>query len=444
MNTFCDPALATTTDPTDGSPAGLADSPAEQLFWERARLVNPDVRRNGDRRAVAALCRRLDGLPLAIELAAARAALLPPPAALLDRLSDGLALLSTGTRDAPERQRSLRACLEWSVGLLDDEERQLFACMSVFAGGATFGDAESVAGSVVGAIDSLDLIESLVSKSLLTVHQGPTGSRVMMLETIREYAAELLASDSDEATVRSAHALHYHALLASEPSIVAWPPRNALEATRLVEELPNARVALAKLQHDGRHDLASDLVVSLFPLLRLRGAVTEVLSYVEPLLARADLTPSRRADLLFYDSAMALVTADHETARVHLLEASAIVEANPDDAQEAYVHASLGWLAVNTGDARTAAHELALARAASQRAGDPEMIAAMDACLDTLGDIPLIEDALATAREHHNQVLERMVLINLSELVLDVPGRGSAHPWPGMEPGRLPRRDAAG
>ena len=141
-------------------------------------------------------------------------------------------------------------------GLLDDEELQLFVCMSVFAGGATFGDAESVAGSVAGAIDSLDLIESLVNKSLLTVHQGPTGSRVMMLETIREYAAELLASDFDEATVRSAQALHYHALLASEPSIVAWPPRNALEATRLVEELPNARVALAKLQHDGRHDLA--------------------------------------------------------------------------------------------------------------------------------------------------------------------------------------------
>jgi len=260
-------------------------SPAEELFWQRAHAVNPTIRPNGDRPAVAALCRRLDGLPLAIELAAARVVLLSPTE-LLARLSHGPGVLSAGARDAPDRQRSLRACLQWSVGVLSTDERRLFACLSVFAGGAILADVEAVAGAVISSCDVLPLTDSLVSKSLLTVTPGATGPRLQMLETIREYAAELLAAGDDQAQARVAQATHCHRVLAQRPNLLPWPPRNAAEADRLVETLPNVRVALATLAGTGQYELYSDLVVSIFSILQLRGALTEATSYVTPLLDR--------------------------------------------------------------------------------------------------------------------------------------------------------------
>ena len=164
--------------------APLAAEPAAELFVRRARDVDP-----GDP-AIAEICRRLDGLPLAIELAAARTRLLSP-AAILERLGRRLDLLTGGPRDAPERQRTLRAAIEWSHDLLEEPERRAFADLAVFAGGWTLEAAEQVAGDV------LDALEALVDRSLVV----RAGERFQMLETIREFARERL----DDA-VRDRHA----------------------------------------------------------------------------------------------------------------------------------------------------------------------------------------------------------------------------------------------
>ena len=170
-------------------------------FVQRARQLRPDFQPDPE---VASIVRRLDGLPLAVELAAARVKVLPPEQ-IVARLGKSLDLLTSGTRDAPERQRTLRATIEWSYDLLDEDERLLFARLSVFAGSFDFDAAEAVAAA------DLDALGSLVDKSLLR-HADP--ARFSMLETIREYAAELLRARglTQVGEIRRAHALHYVAL----------------------------------------------------------------------------------------------------------------------------------------------------------------------------------------------------------------------------------------
>jgi predicted ATPase/DNA-binding CsgD family transcriptional regulator len=190
------------------SPASeVAENPAVMLFVQRATDVQPEFRltdENAD--AVAEICRRLDGLPLAIELAAARIKLLPLRA-LLSRLERRLPLLTGGPRDAPERQRTLRDTIAWSYDLLDELERALFRRLSVFVGGCTIEAAEAVCGAADGlGIEILDGIASLVDKSLFRQEDGLAGEpRVTMLETIREFGLERLAKSGEEMDVRRRH-----------------------------------------------------------------------------------------------------------------------------------------------------------------------------------------------------------------------------------------------
>ncbi|HET8627553.1 MAG TPA: helix-turn-helix domain-containing protein, partial [Thermomicrobiales bacterium] len=181
--------------------------PAVALFLARARAVAPDVvATDADLPAVAAICARLDGLPLAIELAAARARLLPP-AALLARLEPRLALLTGGPRDAPARQRTLRRTLDWSHALLAVPERVLFARLAVFARGATLDAIAAVCAGDADSLDLLDGLDALVRASLLhRAEEGGGEPRFAMLETIREYAAERLDESAQAEAVRRAHA----------------------------------------------------------------------------------------------------------------------------------------------------------------------------------------------------------------------------------------------
>ena len=174
----------------------LAQYEAIQLFVARAQAVRPDFRLTDDNAAaVAEICLRLDGLPLALELATARINLFSPEA-LRDRLDSSLQLLRSGARDMPERQQTLRATIEWSYELLEPGEQRLFELLSAFSG-ATFEAVEAVAGSVNGRsgtqIDTLDGLASLVDKSLVRQADRNGDSQLVMLETIREYAAERLA-----------------------------------------------------------------------------------------------------------------------------------------------------------------------------------------------------------------------------------------------------------
>ena len=194
------------------APQELTASPAVALFVDRARAVSPDfalTERNAA--AVVAICRRLDGLPLAIELAAARTRLLDP-GALLDRLTKSLDALGTGTADLPERQRTLRATVEWSVGLLDDAERSLLEIMAVFAGSWTVEAAAEVAG--LAEDRALELTEALARHSLVQPDRTERGPRLRMLETIRAFVAERLADRPDAAEVARRHAAYYRGLAA--------------------------------------------------------------------------------------------------------------------------------------------------------------------------------------------------------------------------------------
>jgi predicted ATPase len=204
------PPLPLPADPGTASVAEVAAWPAVALFTDRARAVRPGFAlTQGNAAAVAEICRRLEGLPLAIELAAARTRLLDP-AALLDRLAASLDALGTGPVDLPERQHTLRATVEWSVGLLDDAERSLLEAAAVFTDGWTVP-----AASAVAAVDedrALELSEALARHSLVYVDSTRLGTRSRMLETVRAFVAERLAARPDAAEIGRRHAGFYRAL----------------------------------------------------------------------------------------------------------------------------------------------------------------------------------------------------------------------------------------
>ena len=215
----------------------LAPEEGVDFFLARARAVKPDF---GVDDAVGEICRRLDDLPLALELAAARVKALAP-AQILERLEQRLPLLTGGARDAPERQRTLRATIEWSYDLLNEGETLLFARLAVFRGGCTLEAAEEVAGA------SLDVMQSLVDKSLLRHAE----ERFWMLETIREYAAERLEQQGDGEILRQRHA-GYFLRLAEEAEPHLTGSQQALWLERLEAEHDNFRLALDSLRQADR------------------------------------------------------------------------------------------------------------------------------------------------------------------------------------------------
>ena len=223
------PPLPLPADPATVPVEALAASPAVALFVDRARAVRPGFTLTaGNAAAVAEICRRLEGLPLAIELAAARTRLLDPDA-LLGRLARSLDALGTGAVDLPERQRTLRATVEWSVGLLEDAERSLLETAAVFVDGWTVEAAAQVAG--LDEDRALDLTEALARHSLIYLDPAGDGPRPRMLETIRAFVAERLAARPDAAEVERRHAGYYRAL--------------AGQAERPLRSADHARVARA-------------------------------------------------------------------------------------------------------------------------------------------------------------------------------------------------------
>src|SRR5215213_8454139 len=257
--------------------AELLAYPAIRLFVERAQVVKPDftlTEANGP--DVAAICRRLDGLPLAIELAAARVRVLPPRQ-LLARLDTRLKVLTGGNRDLPARQQTLRAAIEWSHDLLDPDERTLFARLAVFSGGCTFEAAEAVCGASGDlTIDVLDGLDSLTQKSLLRPEDGADGeSRFTMLETIREYGLERLRELPEAGELRQAHADWFLAL--AEAADWSDPTRESEWLDRLETELPNLRLAIELYQDQGESGAARamQLVGDLAYFWRVRGHIAE-------------------------------------------------------------------------------------------------------------------------------------------------------------------------
>jgi predicted ATPase/DNA-binding CsgD family transcriptional regulator len=230
-----------------GDLSAIAQAPAVQLFAARAQAVLPEFRVTGEHAAaVAAICGRLDGLPLAIELAAARVRLLPPPA-ILERLEQRLALLTGGPRDLPDRHRTLRTAIGWSYDLLTSEEQALFRQMGIFAGGCSLEAAEAVAGGYedrAAGRTALDLLVSLADQSLLRRDAERSGEpRLRMLETIREFALEQLAAGGELVDAHRRHLAYFTALAeAAEPHLRGAD--QAVWLARLDAEHDNLRAAL--------------------------------------------------------------------------------------------------------------------------------------------------------------------------------------------------------
>jgi len=219
----------------------LLASEAVQLFVTRAKAVSPDFRlTEANARAVVGICEALDGLPLAIELAAARSKLLPP-AALLARLERRLDLLTTGGPDLPARQRTLRATIDWSFGLLEEDEQRLIERLAVFVGGFTLEAAEEACRGL-SQRETLDAIASLLDKSLLV--RGPGAEpRFGMLETIREYALERLAASGQEQAARSRHAGYYAGFMEGGEQL--WDEEQSTYLAQVEPEYDNLIAALA-------------------------------------------------------------------------------------------------------------------------------------------------------------------------------------------------------
>ena len=293
----------------------LACVPSVALFVERATASYPAFALTADTAsAVAAICRRLDGLPLAIELAAARINVLPP-ASLLARLERPLPLLTGGARDAPARQRTLRDTIAWSYDLLTAPEQVLFRRLAVFVGGFTLEGAEAV-GSHDGGPGVFAGVERLCEQSLLRQEDGPGGEpRFAMLETVREFGLEQLAASSEEKAIRDAHASYFLALVADARASFEGPDRSAAR-DRVEREHDNLRAALAWALASADAETAQRLGAELARFWVALGYNPEGRDWLEQAVALdTPSSPATRVDALlwaanFAASQDALVRAD--------------------------------------------------------------------------------------------------------------------------------------
>jgi predicted ATPase/DNA-binding XRE family transcriptional regulator len=318
------------------------------LFAERARAARSDFEVTAyNTPAVIELCRRLDGLPLAIELAAARVVLLPPEA-MLARLGNSLALLTDGARDLPDRQRTLRATLDWSYDLLGAEERSLFAHLAVFVGGWTLDAAEAVCGIGDGA-EVLGHLSSLVDKSLVQRTNAHDEPRFTMLETVREYALERLEEGGEGERFRRRHA-GFFLRLAEEDVRASRGPLQGAWLDRLEAEHANLRAALEwSLTSQNDTELGLQLTGALSHFWYVREHHNESRVWLERAL-KVGGSDAARASVLV--SAGRLAWFQGEFARVNSLveESLTLYRQLGDDEGAAFALLVLGRTAVSQGD----------------------------------------------------------------------------------------------
>lgn len=335
-------------DDGDSSIEATAANPAVALFTQRARAVDPSFRLGADNVGVVAeICRRLDGLPLAIELAAARTTVLGP-AGLLTRLASSLGLLTWGARDMPSRHQSLRATLEWSLAQLSAPAPQVFAELSVFMSGCRLDGAEAV-GPRRGTDEVLDALMVLVDQSLLRSFTIRGETRFVMLETVRSYAASLLTDEESHAAHE--RALRYITDLAAAVEREAQGPRQAEWLDRAEEELDNIRALLRwSLDHD-EATFGATIAASLLPFWLRRGPLPEGQRWLDLALREADrLSPPVLAASLYAAGRVARQRGDTAQAEQRLRESLDAFERLGDERGRARSLGGLGVVAYDHGD----------------------------------------------------------------------------------------------
>ena len=329
--------------------AGVSD--AVSLFVDRVRRVDRSFEiDDANAAAVASICSRLDGLPLALELAAPRMKLLSPEE-LLGRLDHALPVLTGGDVDLPVRQQTLRATLDWSYAFLDERERRLFARLAVFVGGWTLPAAEAVCGE---SLDVLPALAALLDNSLLRRRQRAGGSvRFAMLATIREYALELLEACGEADDVRRRHAA-YFLELAEEADRAAKAAGGAAELERLDTDHDNLRAALAWTHDGGETEVELRLVNALSRFWWLRGHTSEGRRWLAAALAEGSSHPELRTEALRRAAVLAGVQGDYEVARRFAEESKVLYERLGDTRGVALSVSSIAESLLHEGDYRRA------------------------------------------------------------------------------------------
>jgi predicted ATPase len=386
------------------APEQLARYEAIALFTERARSIRPEFAlRAENAAAVSSICRQLDGLPLAIELAAARIRLLPPQA-LLARLQHRFELLKSEAPEIPARHRTLRGVINWSYELLTPQEQALFRRLAVFNGGHTLAAAEVVCGAGETAPSALlDGLASLVAHSLIRQQEQPDGeARFVMLETIREYGLERLRTCGEEAEARGSHLRYFLALaLEAEPHLssgqqVAW-------LNTLQREHDNLRAALDHALASGEMGSAAHLAAALGRFWLMRSHLAEGEERLRRVLAAGgeDIPAGLRISLLAGIGALATMQPDPGAARPALEESVRLCR-ETDDPRLGEMLNHLSWFRYLTGDTdggeRMATESLALHR----RSGDRQGIAT---ALNNLGWVAWARGKLADARSCFEEML---------------------------------------
>ena len=382
----------------------LSRTPAVALFLQRATALKPDLALTQESlHAVAKICKRLDGLPLAIELAAARIKLLPP-SAMLARLQSRLQLLTGGSRDLPERQQTLRATVGWSYELLNAAEEKLFRRMSVFASGCTIEAAEAVCNAPDDLeADPLDVISSLADQSLLQQSEPPDGEvRFGMLETIREYALERLAASGEEAATRRAHAA-YCLVLAEEGAGQLAGAERRVWMNRLDLEQDNFRAALDWLTRMGKLEWGMRLGNALHLYWQDHAHPAEGSDRLRALLnmPAAAARTKTRARILFLAGSLG-EAADPDYAQAALREALEIYRELGDKVGAAAASTHLAVASRNESDYEAARSLFTETIRLWEEAGDPASAAH---AMSNLADVVRAQGDYETASKLHEECL---------------------------------------
>ncbi|MFL5662411.1 MAG: LuxR C-terminal-related transcriptional regulator, partial [Ktedonobacteraceae bacterium] len=391
----------------------LTQYAAIALFLQRAMAIKPDFDvTTANIQTIAMICRRLDGLPLAIELAAARIKLLPPQA-LLQRLIHPLNVLTGGRQNAPERHQTLRHTIAWSYHLLNTVEQQLFRRISVFVGSCSLEAIEALYSSYPDrTMLVLDGVSSLIDKSLLRQIEQGDEPRIVMLETIREYALEMLDANGEERLSRHAHAVYYMTLAEeSEPELVG--PQQAPWLERLEQEHDNLRAALDwALQQDEdttetqrRIEIALRLAGALRRFWQMHGHLNEGQTFTEKALSASEgilVSSQARAKALIAAGTLASIQNDYDRTEAYCRESLLLFRKLGDQQGTALSLYLLSVVPMMKGDnvvARSLTEEaLALFRAM----GDQERVAWS---LSTLGLLDTQEEQYASARARYEESL---------------------------------------
>lgn len=382
----------------------LKKYPAVALFIERAKAAKSNFTlTEGNAGSVVEICRRLDGLPLAIELAAVRVKLLAPQA-ILTRLANSLNLLTGGARDLPERQQTMRAAIQWSYDLLDREERRLMNHLSVFSGGFTFEAAEAVANADNHLnLDLLDGIASLADKSLLVQREQPDGEpRFRMLEVVREFAFEKLAESGKADEIKRLHAGFYTSLAESaEPELSGGQAAEWLET--LEQEYDNLRSAL-EWSLENEPETALRIVGAIFRFWIRRGYLAEGFKWSKQALEKSgEETDAMLCARAFHGiGTLSRIQGDSKAAALYCEESLRLSREVGDKQLISYSLGGLGSVKIEQGDLEQARVLTEESLVISREIGDKRQISMR---LNSLGEIARGQGDYEAARKYYEEAL---------------------------------------